>query len=60
MKLITEEISQVKFITEKLVKEKDFVLSKVYSFKVELKTEMGECIPLIFLKEKLTDTIKLL
>ena len=59
MKLITEEISQVKFITEKVVKEKDFVL-RVYSFKVELKTEMGECIPLIFLKEKLTDTIKLL
>ena len=59
MKLITEEISQVKFITEGKGKKKLFA-SKVYFFKVVSKIVMEECILLIFLKEKLTDIQKLL
>ncbi len=59
MKLITEEVSQVKFITEGKGKGKKLYIESVF-LQVVLKIVMGECIPLTFWKMKLTDTIKLL
>ena len=58
MKLITEEVSQVKFITEGKGKGKKLYIEGVF-LQGGIKNRNGECILLIFWKMKLTDTIKL-
>ena len=58
MKLITEEISNVKIITEKVL-VKNYIL-KEYFFKETLKTAMVECILWKLLPKRLVDIMKLL
>ena len=59
MKLITEEISQVKFITEKVGKGKRLCIEGVF-LQGGIKNRNGRMYPVDILEKKLTDTIKLL
>ena len=57
MKLITEEVSQVKFITEKYKGKKRLCIEGVF-LQGGIKNRNGRMYLLIFLKEKLIDIIK--